>query len=62
MVKLQKRFAYRYKDKKHYKHMITVPQSAISELGWSEGQQLIYMINNNTLIVKRVSDEKDDEK
>jgi hypothetical protein len=36
MVKLQKRFAYGYKDKEHYKHIITIPEEIIEQLGWKD--------------------------
>ena len=62
MVKLQKHFSYKYKEKEHYKHLVTIPQSAISELGWNEGQQLIFVINNNTLIIKPTPDKGGDKK
>ena len=39
-VKLQRHFAYKYKDKKHYKHVIVVPEEAISQLVWKAGQEL----------------------
>lgn len=62
MVKLQKRFAYKYKEKEHYKHLVTIPQSAISELGWNDGQQLSFTVNNNTLVIKPSPDKGVDEK
>ncbi len=40
MVKLQKHLAYTYKDKKHYKHVITIPDSVLNELGWTNGEDL----------------------
>lgn len=52
MVKLQKRFAYKYKDKEHYKHVVTVPEAHIERLGWKEGQELETSVKNNELILK----------
>ena len=39
-AKLQKQFAYKYKDRKHYKHVIVIPEEAIEKLGWEAGQHL----------------------
>ena len=50
-VKLQKHFAYTYKDKKHYKHVIIVPEEAIGKLGWQAGQELEIKINKGKMIV-----------
>lgn len=33
-AKLQKQLAYKYKDKQQYKHVIVIPDDAITELGW----------------------------
>jgi hypothetical protein len=67
MVKLQKHKAYTYKSEsgkeiEHCKHIVTIPESAISELGWSEGQQLTYTINDNVLIVRPVIEKEDGKK
>lgn len=51
-AKLQKQLAYKYKDKKHYKHVIIVPDEAITELGWKGGQELDLAIRNGKLIVE----------
>ncbi len=66
-VKLQKHKAYTYKSEsgkeiEHYKHMVTVPESAIGELGWNEGQQLTYTINGNVLIMKPAIEKEDNKK
>jgi len=57
MVKLQKRFAYRYKakegDKVHYKHVITVPDEIVQKLGWSEGEDIEYEVKGGHLIAKQ---------
>lgn len=57
MVKIQKHKAYTYKSDsgqeiEHYKHIITLPASAISELGWNQGQELTWTINGNALILQ----------
>jgi hypothetical protein len=67
MVKLQKHKAYTYKSKsgkdlEHHKFIVTIPQSAIGELGWSEGQQLTYTINGNTLTMESIAETEEDEK
>ena len=51
MVRLQKRFAYKYKDKEHYKHVVTIPDETVERLGWKEGEELQQIIEENTLIV-----------
>jgi antitoxin component of MazEF toxin-antitoxin module len=53
VVKLQRRFAYRYKDKDHFKHMLTVPEHVIDELGWEEGQYLNLHVKGNKLVLER---------
>jgi bifunctional DNA-binding transcriptional regulator/antitoxin component of YhaV-PrlF toxin-antitoxin module len=61
LVRLQKRFAYRYKAKDgeriHYKHVVTIPEDAIEKLGWKEGQELEPKIKNDVLEIRRA--EKD---
>lgn len=51
MVRLQKRFAYKYKDKEHYKHIITIPQDTIEALGWKEGEELTTRAENERLVL-----------
>lgn len=53
MVKLQRRFAYKYKDKEHYKHIITIPEEQVEELGWKEGEELEISASSNKLILTR---------
>ena len=49
LVKLQKRFAYRYKSKEgtktHYKYVITIPEEFIEALGWSHGDEIDLTLN-----------------
>jgi hypothetical protein len=49
-MKLQKQVAYKYKDKTHYKYVIILPESTITELGWKEGQELDLEIQKSRLI------------
>lgn len=52
MVKLQKRFAYEYNDKKHFKHIVTIPEDTLEELGWKGGIDLEQKIEKGKLIFK----------
>jgi bifunctional DNA-binding transcriptional regulator/antitoxin component of YhaV-PrlF toxin-antitoxin module len=52
MVRLQKLFAYKYKDKDHYKHLITVPDEIVRKLGWSAGSELEYSVNGKELVFR----------
>ena len=51
-AKLQRHFAYKYKDKKHYKHVIVIPEEAIEKLAWKAGQQLELEAKNGKLIIQ----------
>jgi bifunctional DNA-binding transcriptional regulator/antitoxin component of YhaV-PrlF toxin-antitoxin module len=51
-MKLQKRFAYEYKRKKYYKHLITIPDKTLKELGWKPGANLEQVIENGKLVIK----------
>lgn len=51
-VKLQKHFAYKYKDKKHFKHVIVIPEEAIEKLAWKAGQQLELEAKEGILIIQ----------
>ena len=50
-AKLQKQQAYSYKGKKHFKHVIVIPDEAITELGWKGGQELELCITNSQLVI-----------
>jgi len=52
-AKLQKQLAYKYKDKKHYKHVIVIPDDAINRLGWKGGQELALKVTNGRLIAQK---------
>ena len=50
-AKLQKQLAYKYKEKKHFKHVIVVPDEAITELGWTGGEELELVIKDGKLVL-----------
>jgi bifunctional DNA-binding transcriptional regulator/antitoxin component of YhaV-PrlF toxin-antitoxin module len=52
MVKLQKRFSYKYKDKDHYKHLVTIPDEIINQLNWKEGIELEPIVSNGKLLLQ----------
>jgi AbrB family looped-hinge helix DNA binding protein len=56
MVKLQRRFAYRYKSKEgtknHYKYVITIPEEVIEKLEWKEGTELEPMTQDRKLVLE----------
>jgi hypothetical protein len=54
-AKLQKQSAYKYKDKQHFKHVIVVPEEAVTELGWKGGQQLELTVVNGKLEIANFS-------
>ncbi|MGA2308476.1 MAG: hypothetical protein ABSG57_02870 [Candidatus Bathyarchaeia archaeon] len=51
-AKLQKQLAYKYKDKRHYKHVIIIPDDAINQLGWKGGQELEINVKDGQLVVQ----------
>jgi hypothetical protein len=52
-AKLQKQQAYSYKGKKHFKHVIVIPDEAISELDWKGGQELDLCISGKKLVIEQ---------
>ncbi|MGQ0606451.1 MAG: AbrB/MazE/SpoVT family DNA-binding domain-containing protein [Candidatus Nitrosotenuis sp.] len=52
MVIIQKRFAYKYKNKEHFKYQIVIPQDIIEQLGWKEGKDVELSVENKKLILK----------
>lgn len=50
-AKLQKQLAYKYKDKRQYKHVIVIPEEAVNELGWKGGQELELVVKDGWLSV-----------
>ncbi len=57
-VKLEKRLAYKHKEKKHYKHLVAIPEEVLSKVGWSLGEELEWVISGNFLILKSVGEEE----
>ncbi len=54
MVRLQKRFAYKYKDKDHYKYVVTIPSEAIAKLELPPETELEVTVENRNIILKPV--------
>ena len=54
MVKLQKRFAYRYKEKEHYKYVVTIPTVAVQKLNLKPETEFKDMIANKSIILKPI--------
>lgn len=52
MVKLQRHLAYKYKDKEHFKNVITLSDQVIDKLGWKEGIELEPIIEKGKLVLK----------
>lgn len=55
IVKLQKRFAYTYNDKDHFKYVVTIPEEIVNELGWKEKQELEPKVEDHKLVFKERS-------
>jgi bifunctional DNA-binding transcriptional regulator/antitoxin component of YhaV-PrlF toxin-antitoxin module len=51
-AKLQKQLAYKYKEKRQYKHVIVIPEEAIIELGWKGGQELDIAVKGDKLFIE----------
>jgi bifunctional DNA-binding transcriptional regulator/antitoxin component of YhaV-PrlF toxin-antitoxin module len=51
-AKLQKQLAYRYKEKRQYKHVIVIPEEAVTDLGWTGGQELELTVKNGKLVIE----------
>jgi hypothetical protein len=56
LVRLQKRFAYKYKDKEHYKHIVTITDDAVNRLGWRPGDELEEIVQGDRLILASAND------
>ena len=51
-MKLQKHIAYKMDPNRvQYKYVITIPEQAISELGWREGVELEALVKDKFLVV-----------
>lgn len=59
MTKLQKHFAYKYKDKNHYKHVVVIPEGMIQKLGWESGVKLQQVVDGKKLILSPDNAETD---
>jgi hypothetical protein len=56
VVKLQRHKAYTYETdkgerKEHFKHVVVIPEEAIQDLEWKEGQELSWIVANNKLVL-----------
>jgi hypothetical protein len=51
-TKLQKQLEYAGKDKRQYKQVIVIPEEAVNELGWNDGQHLELTITEWRLIIE----------
>ena len=57
-MKLQKHIAYKLDPNRvQYKYVITIPERAISELGWREGVELEASVKDKFLVVSVSSDQ-----
>lgn len=50
--KLQRQLAYKYKEKKHFKFVLVIPEDTVNRLGWKVGQNLELCVDNSQLIAK----------
>lgn len=57
-MKLQKHFAYKYKDKEHYKNVIILPEETVDKLGWGAGIELKEQTDGNTLMLRPTGEPK----
>jgi hypothetical protein len=53
---LQKQLAYKYKEKRQYKHVLIIPDEAITELGWKGGQGLDLEVKDGKLTIQLASE------
>lgn len=54
MVRLQKRFAYKYKDKDHFKYVVTIPAEAVEKLGLKPDTELNVSVSSKSIVLKPV--------
>jgi bifunctional DNA-binding transcriptional regulator/antitoxin component of YhaV-PrlF toxin-antitoxin module len=59
VVKLQKRFAYTYKGKDHYKHEIIIPERLVEKLGWKEGLEIEPTLDKDKLVFRKLKSHSD---
>jgi len=50
-MKLQKQVSNSSADKKFYKYVMVLPSKTVKELGWSEGQDLLYNVTAKNLLL-----------
>jgi hypothetical protein len=55
-VKLEKKLAYKHKEKRHYKHLVAIPEAALRKVGWSPGEELEWVISDNSLVLKSAAE------
>lgn len=55
---LQKQLAYKYKEKRQYKHVIIIPEEAVTELGWTGGQELELSVKDCRLVIETKNSEE----
>jgi len=55
-VKLEKKLAYKHKEKRHYKHLVAIPEAALRKVGWSPGEELEWVISGNSLVLKSAAE------
>lgn len=51
-MKLQRHFAYKYKGKKYYKNVITIPDEIVNKLSWNIGDELETKVESNKLVLE----------
>jgi hypothetical protein len=54
-VRLQKQLSRRFRGKEYAKWVVVLPPRIVRELGWKEGQELMFQIDGKTLRMKRLS-------
>jgi len=52
LVRLQKRFAYKYKDKDHYKYVVTIPSATVAQLELPPETELEVTVENRNIVLK----------
>ena len=55
-VKLEKKLAYKHKEKRHYKHLVAIPEAVLQRVGWSPGEELEWVISGNSLVLKSAAE------
>jgi hypothetical protein len=55
-VKLEKKLAYEHKEKRHYKHLVAIPEAALRRVGWLPGEELEWVISGNSLVLKSAAE------